>query len=44
MVVVLSTLVAKLEALRFLAFLTSLSILFMSDAFLFFSAWIELLA
>lgn len=34
--------VAKLEALRLLAFLTSLAILFMSETLMLISAWIEL--
>lgn len=37
-----STLAAMPEELRFLAFLTSLVMLFMSESLLWFSAWIEL--
>lgn len=42
MVMVPSALAAKPEALRLLAFLTSLAILFMSETLLLLSAWIEL--
>jgi len=42
MVMVPPAVVAKPEALRLLAFLTSLAMLFMSETLLLISAWIEL--